>query len=234
MDAATACELLAISKGQALRGSERCFYCGASCDQSHCAAEWVKDSFTSRDTVFGGRFVCVGCTLALDESATITLLDGTVRAEQKKRCYSWVITTDKALAATKAHRDLLMRRCLAPPEPPYAIVLSDSGQKHLLYRGCVGQSEARAVVSLEGERIDYEPRELAERIELCKKLIAGSGKPALAEPLSANTAMRIIAHHRDDSLVDSWSIVCESPLSRLALWLAPGKEECLREYPAIG
>jgi hypothetical protein len=226
--------LLASAFGISDGGKHRCYYCGAKCSGEISAADWVKDSFTSRDTVFGGGYVCVGCTIALNESADIAMIDGERRSGQKTRCYSWVITPEKAFAATKAHRAELLRVCLDPPLPPYSIVISDSGQKHLLYRGVVCHTADACVATIEGDRVSYTRDELSARVVLAKKLIAASGKPALADPFTANTGMRIAAHHGDDAIVNLWDVVREESLSRLALWLAPPKEECLNEYPAVG
>jgi hypothetical protein len=228
----TAPELLAASRGKLNRGPHRCFYCGAPCGEDYAAAEWVKESFTSRDTICGGGFVCSGCTIALDERAVVEFNDGTRREGQKTRCYSWFLTPAKAIAATKAHLEWLRGLCLDPPEPPFSLVLSESGQKHLLYRGVVCNSLKQCVVTLEGERVDFTPEALRDRLLLCRKLIAATGKPALAEPLSPNSAMRIIAHHHDDALPYTWNAVREQPLSRLAAWLAPAKEVCLVEFPS--
>lgn len=216
--------LLAHTRGLVCRGPHRCYYCGAPCAGEYVAAEWVKDSFTARDTIVGGDWVCVGCTLALDERATLTLPDGTVRVGQKTRCYSHVISAERAVAATKAHRAWLLDQCLAPPEPPFAIVLSDSGQKHLLYRGVVCRDRERFALTLEGERIDYAPDELRARLAVAMKICAATGKPALAEPLSHSAAMRVVAMHGDESLVRDWNH--EEGLSLLAAWLCPTKEEC--------
>jgi hypothetical protein len=89
------------------------------------------------------------------------------------------------------------------------------------------------VVTLEGEVIAYNPPQLAARIEVCKRIVAATGKPALKEPMSTQTQMRIIDHYDSGRELVAWLAVEREPLSRLAVWLCPAKEECEREYPAI-
>jgi CRISPR type IV-associated protein Csf1 len=228
----TAPQLFARAGGLALRtGLHRCYLCGGSCGTDTPQSALVGKSFTARDTVCGGDWICDGCVAAMNEQATISLACGGRRDGQKVRGYSWVIGRS-VTAATKSHREWMLTQCIAPPEPPYVICISDSGQRHLLYRSAVCYSREQITASLEGERIDYTPSSLNERLELCRRLVAATGKPALADPLSHSAAMRIIAHHGDESLVSLWQAVREQPLSRLAAWLCEPKEECLARYPA--
>lgn len=228
----TATQLFSTARGLPLRtGDYRCYFCGGHCSTDTPQSSLVGKSFTARDTVCGGDWVCDGCVTAMDERATITLACGERREQQKVRGYSWVIGR-VATAATKSHRDWLLGQCLVPPSPPFAICISDSGQKHLLYRAIVCHSNKQCAVTLEGERVCYTPPQLRDRLELCRRLVAATGKPALAESLSPSAAMRIIAHHGDESLVTVWLAVREEPLSRLAAWLCEPKEECLARYPA--
>jgi CRISPR type IV-associated protein Csf1 len=228
----TASELFAACRGVEFRtGPHTCYYCLARCDDSYSSAEFVKSSFTSRDTVGCGDYVCAGCVAAMNEKSTITLANGEVRENQKIRCYSWVLSGSTAIAATKAHRDWLLRQCLVPPRPPFAIVISDSGQKHLLYRGRVSRSRDSVVVTLEGEQIIYSPDELQRRLQLCKRVAAAIGKPGLSVIPRPSALAKLIEHHSDESLPETWLKVREMPLTRLAIWFTPAKKECEIEYP---
>lgn len=215
------------------KGSETCFYCGGRCDQKHAARDVVKSSFTGLDTVTMSKWVCVGCLAAMDEKTTITQIDGESRANQKVRGYSWIITAKKRSACTKSHRVQLLEKCIQPPPTPFVICISDSGQKHLLYRAVVNYSNEILTVTLEGEPITYRPQDLITRLELCKQIAAVTGKPAMKEPMSAQTQMRIIEHYDSHQVLAAWLDCCSEPLTRLAVWLCAAKEECLNEYPAV-
>lgn len=226
-------ELLAASHGIACKGPHRCFYCGAPCDGTSSVKEYVAKSFTARSTVAnpGSLGICEGCVLAMREGATICMIDGEERIGQKMRGYSWVLLDGNAFAATKAHLKQLRETCLALPEPPFAIVLSDSGQTHQLYRGVANHSSETVTVTLEAERVTYRPEELRGRLALCGKLVAATGKPALKGPVSVRFAISVSEYFRDgESLVEEWDRVREQPLSRLAAWLCPNKESCSHEY----
>lgn len=211
--------------------AERCFYCGGQCGSDHKTSDIVKSSFTALDTVSRTAYVCPGCIVAFDENATVTLPTGEVRESQKTRLYSWIVYGGNRYAATKSHREWILQHCLNPPPPPYVISLSDSGQRQLLYRASVGRGKAYASVSLEGETIAYRPEQLAERLTLVKQVAAATGKPALLEPITAQTGMRVVEHFGSAEILTAWSELQSDPLTKLAAWLCPPKEECQSEYP---
>lgn len=215
------------------QGSETCFYCGGCCDQTHSAKDVVKSSFTGLDTVTLSQWVCVGCVDAMQEKINITQIDGDSRDGQKVRGYSWIITETERHACTKRHRVELLNACINPPKPPFVVCISDSGQKHLLYRSVVNHSRNQITVTLEGESITYQPKELIERLELCKQIAAATGKPAMKETMSTQTQMRIIEHYESYDVLAAWLDCFSKPLTRLAVWLCPAKEECVSEFPAV-
>ncbi len=215
-------------------GPHRCYYCGAACGEDHPASEYVKSSFTGRSGVAapGSPWVCGGCVACLRESAEITLLGGECRAGKMMRGYSWVVSPDGAFAATKAHIAELRALCLDPPQAPFALVLSDSGQTHQLYRGVVNHARDPITVTLEAERITFRPEQLKRLLVTTTKIAAASGKPSLAEPIDANLAIKVIGRYADgEEILDDWLHNYGSPLSRLAAWLTPKKEVCESVYP---
>ncbi len=214
-------------------GQETCFYCGGLCEPIYPSSDIVKKSFTSLDTVTLSDWVCPGCIEAMKESCDIEQIDGERRSGQKIRGYSWVITRDAKHACTKSHREQLLELCVSPPEPPFVICISDSGQKHLLYRAVVNASRDRITVSLEGEPITYRSDELVARIDLCKRIAAATGKPAMKEIMSPQTQMRIVEHFESENVLAAWRDCCFEPLTRLAVWLCPPKDDCINEYPAV-
>lgn len=212
-------------------GTETCFFCGGSCEPVNTAKEFVKPSFTERDRVACGSsdWVCCGCVCAMDEKATVTLIDGETRENQKTRNYSWVLTDGKRLAATKSHREQLLALCLSPPTTPYAICLAD-GQKQQLWRTPVNHSRDVVSVNLEGTIVTYSPSQLIERLERVKRIIGATGKMAVSsgEPsrmLWPRMSGAMSANELQD-LCTWWDRVRLEPLTRLAVWLAPGRSEC--------
>jgi hypothetical protein len=219
-------------------GPHRCFFCAALCGAAHPADDYVRDSFTGRDSVRcpGSAWVCTGCVLCLREDAELRMHDGTLRRVTKAamRSFSWLITERSAIAAGLGARDAIADWCLRPPPPPFAISVAISGQKHLLYRGAINHAaEPPWTITLEGERIHYMPAALAARLDLCGRLVAASGKPALAEPVSAYLAMSVLDRYRDgELLLEEFCRVRETPLTRLAGFLCPGKDVAQQQWPA--
>lgn len=228
--------LLAVASGRPCSGPHRCVFCAAPASEPYT----LPDSFTTRDTLRcpGSGYICSGCVLALEEVGTATYHDGE-RYEWTKayrRMCSHVITADprRVVMATKAHGDYLRGVCLSPPDPPFAVSLAVSGQKHVLYRGVVCWSRSDAAVTLEGERVDYRPDELADRLALCGRLCAATGKPALDETPGVSLWIRVCERYgaaAGESMCEEWDRVRQEPISRLASFLTPRKDVCDHEYP---
>ena len=83
------------------------------------------------------------------DTADVAYIDGSIKHVPRAamRMNSWVITAESAVAANKSHLAELRAACLSPPPPPYAIVVSESGQTHQIYRAKVGRSPDVAVAT---------------------------------------------------------------------------------------
>lgn len=226
----TAPILFATARGIVVPGgNERCWYCGAACDQSISADDWVKPTCTVRQYVAApdSQYVCAGCAEALSERTTVQVFaENQPRQNKRVRCFSWIITRYSAIAYTKAHTSVLADICCRPPATPFAIVLSDSGQRHLIYLAPVNHSANVVSLVLEDERIDYRPIDLAERLKLTRRLAAAAGKPSLAGKPGLNLYLACDKHFHSVEAAEQWAGIWSQPLSRLAAWLTPGKEEC--------
>jgi len=234
----TAPALFALSHGIACEGPHSCFFCGAACGEDHPRADFLRDTFTGLDAVArrSSEWVCPGCVLCLREDMDVPLCDGTTRhvAKAAVRMYSWLLTSASAVAAGKQHLLWLRQTCLAPPPPPYALSLADSGQLQLLYRAPVCLDPRVATTSIEGLRVSYEPAELADRLDLCGRVAAACGKPSLAESPTQSVWFSLYDRYgaAGIGLGERWGGVQAQPLTRLAAFLTPPREDCAREYPA--
>jgi len=221
-------------------GNNHCYYCGALCDDKHLANDYVKDTFTNRDIIKypGSSFVCAGCVESMGRgSDEMKMIDGTIKKREndrgmQPRMYSWIITENGKHAATKAHIKLLREIILNPPQPPFVILLADSGQKQLLFHAPVSMSQDIFPVMLEEEIIMVVPTELHERINIANKLCAAIGKPALTECNYIQYAIACEKYYGNIEPLESWIAVMQDPLSRLAAWLSKNKEDAQNEYPA--
>ena len=232
----TAPQLFGLARHSPETGDScRCFFCGGKCGPEITAKSFVKSSFTSLDTVTLASHVCRGCVASQEERTAIEFHDGETREGQRVRGYSWLITSRRAIAATKTHRAFISSVCCDPSllgGVPYVISLADSGQKHLLYRAVVCHDELMPTVTLEGERITYRTSQLSARLELCRKMAAAIGKPTLTEPITPSIGMRAVEYYGgDDSVYFDFVSVQHEPLTRLAAWLCPPMEECQHEFP---
>jgi hypothetical protein len=224
-----------------ITGENRCYYCGADCDSSYHAADFVKPTFTNRDIVKfpGSEYVCTGCALSLGQGDDeMMMIDGIIKKRENQRgmqprMYSWILTREKKLAATKAHIRQLKEAILCPPDPPFSIILSDSGQKQLIFRAPIALDRSCYALLLEDIKIELSTNLLAERLSLALPVCAALGKPALLGEMGINTYIRFEEYCGDISGLERWLRIREEPLSRLAAWLSPSKEDAKHEYPGI-
>lgn len=226
----TAPQLYARGLGESCPESEyRCFFCGASCDDAHSATIHVSNSFIGFGDVAqpASKFVCHGCVLATREKIEIPGYDKL----QKVRNFSWIITANSVKSYTKANLDVLRETCINPPSPPFAIVLAVSGQKQLIYRAAVNESRDEITVQFETDQVSYRPEQLIERLTLCHRICAATGKPAMTEPPTASLSIRLAHHFREFEPLTIWYEIWQEPLSRLAAFLCINKEGCLNEFP---
>jgi len=221
-------------------GNSRCYLCGANCDESFIASEHIKDTFTNRDIVKcpGSRYVCAGCVDLLGwGNDEMLMLDGTIKQRSNDkgmapRMYSWFITKNKKWAFTKAHTALIREILLHnQPEPPFSIILAESGQKHLIFRAPVAMSNTEYPVMLEEEIVIVKPELLESRISMALPIVAAIGKPALLGELGFNAFIAFEKYHGNTVALEEWLKVQHEPLSRLAAWLSKSKEDAQIECP---
>jgi hypothetical protein len=123
--------------------------------------------------------------------------------------------------------------CKNIPEPPFSIIIADSGQKQLIFRAPVAMSRDVFPVMLEEEIIDVIPDQLTERLRLVTPIVAATGKPALLEAITIGTFIAYEKHHGNIEALEEWQKIQREPLSRLAAWLSMNKEEAQNEYPTV-
>jgi CRISPR type IV-associated protein Csf1 len=139
---------------------------------------------------------------------------------QKFRNYSWFVTADRLLALTKANKLQIESLLLDPGFEPWAMALAVSGQKHLLYRTPVNYGHYPWSVRVEDSIVHYSPGELLGRIMLAKSVVAKVGVKR-AESFDTSLVMAIGCE-----LAERWQAVVNEPLTKLALFICPSKEDC--------
>jgi CRISPR type IV-associated protein Csf1 len=208
-------------------GKYQCYYCGSSCDDSHKAQ--IKDTFNDRAAVAcpKSEFRCAGCEYMMTNGVPMVGRDKL----QKPWTYSWLVTKKTATPMTKSNIAELRSACLQPPEPPFAIVLAMSGQKHMMFRTPVNHKAGFVTLCMEGEQISYDPVVLRDRLALATMIAAACGKPSLSKPLSISSCIALSEYFEDfEPIISQWSSVWSDPVSRLAAFLCPPKEASRNEY----
>jgi CRISPR type IV-associated protein Csf1 len=222
-------------------GPHNCYYCGGWCSGYFDALEYVKDTFTNRDIVHfpGSKFVCHGCVDSMGSGADeMLMIDGTTKRREndrgmQPRMYSWVLTIEKKLAGTKAHIEQFRDTIFDPPEPPFAIVLADSGQKQIIFRAPVALDRDVFPVMLEDDPILVIRDEFGEYLKKAMRLCAATGKPALRDNLGMSAAIAVDNYYGDLSALEYWAEIQNEPMAKLAAWVCPNKEVSQNEYPNI-
>lgn len=220
--------LLAEAHDTPNAGGETCFYCGdiAGADSPLALSTSFVDWWSVARPDSG--VVCRGCALALREKIAI---DGKDKP-QKTRNYSWFVTRREAVPLTKADKRRITEILARPPAEPWALALADSGQKHLLWRTPVNfGGPAPWTVQLEETTLCYVPEALMERCRTARSVVAAVGHPGAAAAATATSLVRVFDEGGDAGLAawEAWLGVRHEPLSRLALFLTPSREECRRD-----
>lgn len=205
-------------------GDQTCFYCGAPCGTDRPASSFVRSTFfdVGETAAPNSEYVCSGCEVCLQEKAEIN-----GRQNQKRRNYSWVLTASEQRALTKADVLKLQAACLAPPEPPYAIVIATSGQKHLLFRSRVNYDRQAVTVQLELERVTYAVSDLRRRLDRVAEILPHIGKSRMLDshwPLGLSMSAAAKLGEGAEAKLEAWRRVAGEPLSRLAVFLTPSKD----------
>lgn len=211
-------------------GNHNCFYCGASCSEKYTTKEYVKETFTNRDIVYrpSSKFVCGGCVASFQEKTTITLINGETRDGQRIRQYSWFITKEKATPFTKAHIHLVREIITNPPEPPFAFIFAESGQKHLIFRSKIALDKENFVVMLEEQYINVNVSLLKEILAFLIKPISCFGKIGILEEPSIGGLGLLFEKFQKEAeyIVERLNKIRTLPITKLAVWLSPNKEDC--------
>lgn len=210
--------MLAPALIESSKGSDNCFYCG------HAAADAYDPpaAFTGWSEIAcpQSRSICGGCTWMLDQKRIVAGKD----KPQKTQNYSWLIESDKQTLYSKAHKSEITDVLLSPPHAPWAFAIAESGQKHLIFRTPVNHdNDETLAVQLEMETVFYRPKQLRDRINLAKSVVAAIGHKGAAAP----TVTLAICANGD--LAQQWMEVFNEPLTRLALYVCPSKEICENE-----
>lgn len=218
-------------------GIHKCYYCGLPCGEEFTKKEYVKNTFTNRDIVKypGSDYVCGCCVESLITGYTTKLIDGEIKTGRggSPRMYSWVLTLNKKIAMTKRHLRVLRRICFCPPEPPFSIILSDSGQKQLIFRAPVNHDRTVFSLLLEEKVILVNPEILKDYLQKAVMISASCGKPSLKNPDNFNTYKNVIEYYGNENPIVDWINIYKTPMGELAAWLCPGKEDAKNDGNVI-
>ena len=222
-------------------GEKKCFFCGNSCDESYLTRDYVKNTFTNHDIVKcpASEYVCLGCTISTGMGQPgFDMIDGNYKEATTSRggaprLYSWVLTSCYRRAATKGHLGHLRDIMLAPPDPPFSIILADSGKKQIIFRCPIARSKNQYPVQLEEELVIIDRLQLRRCLDVADMFSAACGKIALGNPEDQQVATSIYNHYRDTKVFEKWLEMYGTPISRVAAWLAKPKKEAEIVYPRV-
>lgn len=230
----TAPQFFATSRNVSISsGKCYCYYCGGLCGVTYSRKKFVKPTFSDTDIVVrsSSQFVCRGCVECLNEKADITLIDGEKRSNQRIRNYSWLITKEECLAATKAHKKEILNWIQTNDKTPYVLCISDSGQKQFLpHISRVSNSLDPVCGNLDNEYFSISQIQLQDYLDITGNLVAVLGSPSLGQTLSLSQKMQLYSMYGSDYYVNLYKMMYTQPEFKLALWLTPPKKECESLY----
>lgn len=223
--------------GKSEPGEDVCAFCAAQIKGELAKKDFIKDTFTDYGDLLspGSHYICAGCAASLGDCVQpVRMIDGTQKTDKPgagkalaNRMFSWVCHGDTVLAATKAHvrqlRDFIL---CAPVGEECAVVLSDSGQKHHIFKAPVFIADGlHVVVRLEDETIRADVDALAYWLGVLDSITAEIGKPALLDtPSPMQVSALLDAGLSEDVILNWFQALQGTPFGRLAAWLARPKD----------
>ena len=193
----------------------------------------IKETFTDHDKIADPKsgVVCAACAwCAAEANPDIKRLsakaDGGEETTQKARSYSWFVHEERAVYLTKSMKTR-MAEMLTLGEFPQLAVVSDSGQKHLIFRARVNPPGQRAGwVQFEEQTVWVDAEELARCLGVSRALIEmGFSKTEVETGNYGATNLRLAKNQA--AFFDQEKTARKMRQSRvwaLAVWLTPAKE----------
>ena len=223
--------------GKSEPGEDVCALCAAKIKGELAKKDFIKDTFTDYGELLSpdSPYICAGCAASLGDCVQpVRMIDGTQKTDKPgagkalaNRMFSWVCHGDTVLAATKAHvRQLRAFMLDAPAGEECAVVLSDSGQKHHLFKTPVFIADGMHVtVRLEDETIRADVDSLAHWLGILDRMTEKIGKPALLDtPSPMQVSMLLDAGLSESDILKWFQDLQDTPFGRLAAWLARPKD----------
>lgn len=165
-----------------------CRLCGARNTTGLEFAKWVKKTFTNWSDLHPGQIICDACEFCCREANEY--LTAWVGAEkpQKMRNYSHIVDASGVWhPLTKSHKKRIYEFLVG--ENPKAVVIADSGQKHLCFRARPGWW------NFEGINLEPNRAELIEITDAARALYEmGFSKSEIA---SGNYSLRALSRAGD-------------------------------------
>lgn len=214
-------------------GMHRCFYCGASCGDDHSKKEYVKKTFTNRDIVKfpGSNYVCGPCVESLATVTQTKLVDGDIKTGRgaAPRTYSWVLDGKNNRAFSKKHFDFARSIIGCPPEPPFSIVLADSGKKQIIFRAPVNYDRDVFVVQFEEAHVCIKSSSWEYYLNTATIASAAIGKKMLSAPNQFSCFLNTVTLYGTEAPLEEWIKIHNEPMSKVASWVCKGKKDARDE-----
>ena len=131
---------------------------------------WVRKTFTDHDLLVPGDIICHACQLLFDERNEALARCVDKEKPQRMRNYSHFVVDGRWIPLSKGNKGAMADLLLSESFPEMAVV-SQSGQKHLLFRAAVNPRGASAgYVQFEEQQVYVQPNELLELLQIVETL----------------------------------------------------------------
>lgn len=158
----------AVSNVEKLNG--HCWLCGTEISEGVDKNIAIKDTFMDIDKAASpdSTHWCAACTWSFSEQLQFPGYE----KPQRMRTYSHFVVDGKWLRFTKANKDKMREILFSPPQGEWLAVISDSGQKHIIFRAAPSfGNDCR--VQFEERQISFKSDSLRETYEKIDALYQG-------------------------------------------------------------
>ena len=217
-------------------GVHHCFYTGLFCDELNSVDDRVKSTFTDcfdKPGSAGARYVSNVALSAMNEKAKIELCDGSTRENQKIRTYSWYIEEGRNIAFTKSHKLWLRSFLFEKRKTPFSLVITTTGQKHILYKAPVNYSVDNFIVQFDNYQFFVDLADLKGALVVLDLLSFYLGKKSLENfdiiLVGFSKIIKDIGQEKGEALLEEYDNLSNLKVFPFYLFLTKSKEDFKNE-----
>ena len=204
----------------------KCCMCANGIIQGVPRKDAIKKTFTNLDLLKkpNAKFVCIPCAFAINEACPPELMGRVDKDKpQKIRCYSHAVVNGLWKSFSKAQRVEMREIVCNPPSGTWFLCLSESGQKHLIFRTPVNNSQDNYLLQFEEYPVLVTRKQVASDLGIADRVYSAQG----LDKVKGDIKESLFSPWSTDQFLEEYKYLKKyehSPYLRMLIFLAEKKE----------